>query len=252
MENSNGKERKILDMIVSEYSWEQILYKVIAWEGLDPWDLDIGALSGAFLSHIKRAKELDFRLPAKYILLASVLLRMKSEYIKMVRQEEPELEIEGAEIPGEVPAEIAPPKIEINAITAPPKRVPRRKIVVTELVDALRRSLAAQERREKKTRTRGGIVIEEDDITERIEGLYSKISGIMSSMKAEEVKFSGVVGKWDRNSIVDAFLPLVYLDHQRRVDCRQEELFKEILIKKTETARPGRLASLRMRRGRAG
>lgn len=240
---SNGKtEKKILEMIVSEYSWEQVLYKIIAWEGLDPWDLNIAALSSAFLTHIDKAKELDFRLPAKYVLIASVLLRMKSDYMKLIKRDEQE-DMETGEMagpePGEVPMDTEPPKLILNAITVPPKRMPRRKIVVAELVAALRRTLAAQDRREKKLRTRGRIEIVEEDITERIEGLYSRISEIMAGMKAEEVKFSGVVGKWERGRIVDAFLPLVYLDHQRRIDCRQEELFKEIMIRKAGKGKAG-------------
>lgn len=239
---NNGKtEKKILELIVSEYSWEQILYKIIAWEGLDPWDLDITRLSDSFFTHISGDKELDFRLPAKYVLIASVLLRMKSDHLRTIRQDEMDAALEGSGMEEGmpemgIPGETEPPKLILNAITVPPRRTPRRKIVVTELIAALRRTLATQERRERKLRQRGKIEIIEDDITERIEGLYARISEIMAGMKAEEIKFSGVVKKWERKEIIDAFLPLIHLNHQRRVDCRQEELFKEIMIRKAGKA----------------
>lgn len=240
MANNGNSEKKILEMIVSEYSWEQVLYKIIAWEGLDPWDLDIARLSNSFLMHISKARELDFRLPAKYVLIASVLLRMKSDYLRIIRHEEMETALEepGMEngMMEELEGQTEVPKLILNEITVPPKRMPRRKIVVTELVAALRRTLASQERRERKLRTRRKIEIAEEDIGERIENLYGRISEIMARMKAEEVKFSGVVKKWDRDGIIDTFLPLIHLDHQRRVDCRQEELFKEILIRKSGKA----------------
>jgi segregation and condensation protein A len=240
MANNGKSEKKILQMIISEYSWEQVLYKIIAWEGLDPWDLDIIRLSNSFMTHIADARDLDFRLPAKYVLIASVLLRMKSDYLRIIRQEEMEAALEEPgmeqEVPaGETEAQAEMPRLVLNEITVPPKRMPKRKIVVTELVAALRRTLASQERRERKLRARGKIEIAQDDIAERIESLYGRISEIMSRMKADEVKFSGVVKKWNRVEIIDTFLPLIHLNHQRRIDCRQEELFKEILIRK-----PGR------------
>lgn len=239
MANNGNSEKKILELIISDYSWEQVLYKVIAWEGLDPWDLDIIKLSDSFILHISKAKELDFRLPAKYILIAAVLLRMKSDYLRVARQEtDAAAEDTGMEdgMPEELPGQTEQPKLMLNAITVPPRRTPRRKIVVTELIAALRRTLASQERREMKLRERGRINIIQDDIEERIESLYKRISEIMKGLNAEEVKFSGIVKKWERREIIDAFLPLIHLDHEGRLDCRQEELFKEIFIRKREKA----------------
>lgn len=237
MENNGKTEKKILEMIISEYSWEQVLYKIIAWEGLDPWSLDIASLSNSFLMHISKTRELDFRLPAKYILIASVLLRMKSDYLRLARQEEEAVEELETGQDGAAPGDMEQPRlIALNPITVPPKRIPKRRIVVTELVAALRRTLASQERREVKLRARGRIEIMQEDISERIESLYTRISLIMARMNADEVKFSGVVRKWERGEIIDAFLPLIYLDHQKRVDCRQEEPFKEIFIRKPGNA----------------
>ena len=34
-----SQEKEIVNLMTSEYSWEQIIYKIVAWEGLDPWDL---------------------------------------------------------------------------------------------------------------------------------------------------------------------------------------------------------------------
>ncbi len=76
------EENKILDFITSEYSWEQVVYKIIAWEGLDPWDLDITRLSHAFLQYINKLKRMDFKIPAKYIIISSMLLRMKSDHLQ--------------------------------------------------------------------------------------------------------------------------------------------------------------------------
>ena len=54
----------IIDLMATGHSWEQVIYKIIAWEGLDPWDLDIKELSDSFVKYIEKLKELDFKIPA--------------------------------------------------------------------------------------------------------------------------------------------------------------------------------------------
>ncbi|HDD72606.1 MAG TPA: hypothetical protein ENG00_00780, partial [Candidatus Aenigmarchaeota archaeon] len=123
--------------------------------------------------------------------------------------------------------------IEINPITIPPRRQPRRKIVIDELMKALRSALRTSERRSmRKARRRKKISIHEENITARIASLYQKINDIISRLKRDEVEFSRVVERWERTEIVNTFLPLVYLDHQKKVRCRQEEIFNEIFIKR--------------------
>ncbi len=100
---------------------------------------------------------------------------------------------------------------------------------------ALRSALRTRERRMlRKKRARKKIHIENDNITHRINRLYQKINEMLSRIKKNEVKFSSVVDKWDRQNIIDNFLPLVFLEHERKVRCRQEEMFKDIFIKKRE------------------
>lgn len=240
-------EQKMLELMKSEYSWEQIIYTVIAQEGLDPWDVDIKALSNTFVEYIQKLQEMNFKIPAKYVIIAAVLLRMKSDHLQylgdLVRDafpideldvdmrqngQEPEPEIEGM-----VPEEPLGPDLQISAITVPPKRQPRRKIIVEDLIGALRRALRTEDRRDRRMRNRGEkIKIADDNITSRIAMLYNKINDIMSRMKKDEVQFSKLVNKWEKQEVVDTFLPLVFLDNQKKVSCEQEEIFREILIRR--------------------
>ncbi|MCX6814044.1 MAG: segregation/condensation protein A [Candidatus Aenigmarchaeota archaeon] len=236
-------EKEIMDLITSEYSWEQIIYKIIAWEGMDPWNLDLSLLSRSFLLYMNRMKELDFKIPAKYVVIAAVLLRMKSdhiEYLKMLTQGQEELGLleEGADpgmentMPETVNGEINMALASLN-VNVPSKRQPTRKVVAAELMAALRNALRTDERRsERSARRRGQIVINEENITERIELLYKKINSLLERLKEEEIEFSKLVKKWSREEILNTFVPLVYLDHEKKVHCRQEDLFKEIYIKK--------------------
>jgi segregation and condensation protein A len=233
-------EKDIMELITSEYSWEQIIYKIIAWEGMDPWNLDLSVLSRAFLVYVNRMKELDFKIPAKYVVIAAVLLRMKSdhiEYLKTLTQGQEELGMvmeEDSAVENQIPessnGEIG---MALASLNVPSKRVPVRKIVATELISALRNALRTDERRSARSaRRRGQIVINEDNITERIELLYRRIDTLLERLKDEEIEFSKLVKRWSREEILSTFIPLVHLDHEKKVNCRQEDLFREIYIRK--------------------
>jgi chromatin segregation and condensation protein Rec8/ScpA/Scc1 (kleisin family) len=196
-------------------------------------------------------KDLDFKIPAKYVVIAAVLLRMKSDHIEYLKtltqgqeleigmEDEPAIE---NQVPETTNGEISMALANINV---PSKRVPVRKIVATELIAALRNALRTDERRsERSARRRGQIVINEDNITERIELLYRRIDSLLDRLKEEEIEFSKLVKKWSRDEILSTFVPLVHLDHEKKVHCRQEDMFAEIFIKKLpekaapENARP--------------
>jgi len=184
------------------------------------------------------------------VIIAAVLLRMKSDHLQylgdLVQDAFPvdELDVdltsngqeENQEIEGMVPEAPLGPELEINAITIPPKRQPRRKIIVDDLMGALRRALGAEQRRNRRIRkNREKIQIKNDNITHRIAHLYNRINDIMGRMNKDEVEFSKLVKKWEKREVVETFIPLVFLDNQRKLSCRQEEMFWEIMIKKGES-----------------
>jgi len=222
------KESDIMQMIISDQSWEQIISEIITAEALDPWDLDISRLSDRFAAHIGKLEIMDFKVPAKYVIIAAVLLRMKSDDLQLLDfGREPEDDFE-PEIAGS-----GIERVSVSPLALPPRRVVHRKIVVEELIAALRRVLATQERREVRARIRPSIEISDFDIEERINSLYTRISALMGQMNnSRELKFSEVVPKWERGHIIDTFLPLMYLDNSRKLHCRQEEFFKDIFIGK--------------------
>jgi chromatin segregation and condensation protein Rec8/ScpA/Scc1 (kleisin family) len=242
-------EEKIMGFITSEYSWEQVIYKVIAWEGLDPWNLDLVKLSDSFLIYLAKLKEMDFKIPAKYVIISAVLLRMKSDHLQYlgdlvedsfamdIIEDELESHIESGA--GEAEDGLLESNgingFVVNPITVPPKRQPRRKVVVDDLVSALRRVLRADTRRELRSRRhREKIDVRDDNITHRISTLYHKINEILGRINREEVEFSKLVDRWERQEVVDTFLPLVFLDHERRVNATQEEMFEEIYVRKAD------------------
>ncbi|MBI4177342.1 MAG: segregation/condensation protein A [Candidatus Aenigmarchaeota archaeon] len=215
-------EEKILKLVVRDHSWEQIIFHLIEAEGLDPKDVDLEVLAKSFVEYINKLEELDFHIPAKMVIIAAVLLRMKSDKLGF----EKELVMPDVEQKPE-PIE----KIETMPLNVPLRRQPKRKVSVQELIEALRRIVETKEKKERKfLRMQERIEITEEDITERIDRLYSKIAWILDRMYGSPLPFSKLVGEWKRKNVVKHFVPLLQLAHQGKVDIAQEDFFKEILI----------------------
>ncbi len=234
-------EKKIMDLITSEYSWEQVIYKIIAWEGLDPWNLNLQILSTSFVNYLLKMKELDFKVPAKYLIITAVLLRMKSDHLQYIgdvvseymNEDEETGEEDGTAIEDDLNGLGEQEKFEVTPVTVPPKRHPRRKIMITELITALRAVLKTEKKRERRIEKRTGkIVIEEDKIAKSIDHIYAKINEIMKNLKDEDIKFTDLVENNKRESIINTFIPVIYLDHAKKIDVQQKEVFDEIYIRK--------------------
>jgi len=214
-------------MVLKESTWDEILEYVITEEGMDPWNIDIVKLADVFADYVKNTSKIDFRIPARVIIIAAVLLRMKTEILMMEEEKKTEEKKNDGAI------------IDISKVPdldAPIKRIPRRKVTLDELVGALEKAFRTKKIREtKKIRARRKVeeLLEGEyvDIEKRIEDLYSRISGILGRLKKGEMTFTELVPKWQRNDIVDNFLPLLYLSNEGKITCEQKELFKEIYIK---------------------
>ncbi|MCK5019427.1 MAG: segregation/condensation protein A [Candidatus Peribacteraceae bacterium] len=231
-------EKKVLDYITAEYSWEQVIYEIVAWEGLDPWDLDIEKLTEGFLKYLKNIKEVDFRVPAKFIMVAAILLKMKSDYLRafkeqVVKETEDEMKKQMEE---DLVIKDDGEPFEISPINVPPRREPVRGIVVSELVNALKKVLRSHDRKERRRdKLRNNIDITGDNINDRIKTLYGRINNLLLRVKNKELEFSKLVGKeWTRENVVNNFVPLVHLEQQKKVTSRQDEMFEEIWVRRRD------------------
>lgn len=214
-EKKNIEESHLIKTIIVGADWEEVLTMIIEEEGIDPMDIDIVKLVDAFLNYLKTLKKFDFRIPARFILIAAILLRMKCEVLKIKDIEERKEE--------KSPIDINVPLIELPII-----RRPTRPIALTELIDALNKVIQFEERKKLRTlRLRKAVetlIEEEEDIEARINKIYDEI-------KTKKInKFSELVGEWKREKIVYKFIPLLHLNQSGKITCEQQEEFGEIFI----------------------
>lgn len=220
------EEKDIVKMASTESNWEEVLEYIITEEGMDPWDIDIVKLADALLEYIGQMQVLDFRVPSRIIIISAILLRMK--VIFLLEEKKGEDEVKGKE---EELIDLS----QVPDLDTPIKRVPKRKVTLDELVSALEKAFRTREIREtKQVRARKRVeelLEDEEDIEERIDKLYMQISSILDELKGGEITFEKLVPKWERDVIVDKFLPLLHLSQQGKVTCEQKEIFKDIFIK---------------------
>jgi len=218
-------ESSLLKVIIEKESWEEVIYYIVNIEKIDPWNVDVAKLCDGFISFIRRAKELDFKIPAKVVFVASILLRMKAEYLLM--KEEEEIEKKEEEIP-----EFFDIKPEMLKLAYPIKRIPRRQVTLSELILALKRIMDLEKKRkERKERLSQKLqkgIDWEEDIEKRIQIVLQKIEELY--VKKGKVEFREIVERWEREEIVKSFLPLLHLEKNKEIKTEQEDFFKEIWI----------------------
>jgi len=228
------EEKNLLEMIINEESWEELIYNIVSYEGMDPWDVDIIKLADSFLKYIEDFKTLDFRIPAKVVLVAAILLKLKSEALSPMKVEEMQYFPES----GLTVDEFNQIREELSKLSLklPIERHVKRKVTLDELIDALNKAMKVEVKKERIKRVLGkrikAEIGEEEDIEVRINDLMSEIDGLLLKLQSDKVEFSKIVEKWERDDIVRHFMPLLYLSSRGKVETDQEEFFKEILISK--------------------
>lgn len=221
------KEENILKVIIEKESWEEIIYYIVSIEKLDPWDVDLVKLTDGFIKFLSQVEELDFRIPAKVVFVACILLRLKAE--SLILFEDSERFDESEKTKEEIKM------LEIRELGVPLIRIPKRQVTLEELIVALRKALTVVERREerkRRARIRVEAEITGENIKERIEKVMNKINELVVNLNREKIAFRELVPKWERKEIVYNLIPILHLDQDRKIETEQEEIFKEIWIKK--------------------
>jgi len=218
---SQPNSESIIRTIVLGADWEEALTAIVVEQGLDPLSLDVTKLTDAFMIYLNRLKSFDFRIPARFILIAAILLNMKCE--ALLQEEEERLD-------KLVAAAAAQLNLASPLLIPPVSRQTARPVSLTDLIAALNKTFEIKRKKEPLLALHGKHVPIEMpkraiDIEHKIKEIYERIrrKGI--------IKFSDLVPVWHRAEIIASFIPLLYLANRGKVACEQKDMFKEITIK---------------------
>lgn len=206
---------KVLELIVNGSDFESVLKEILVEQGLDPWNLDIVLMADSLLKYMSQMEFINFRIPARFIIVSAILLRMKSETLIYVEPEPKE-----------------PETIDLSnlqLLEMPVKRIPTRNITFDELVHAINKVLnethAKEEirlnREQKIENIKRLVELEVDDYVDRIYGEIQKMR--------KTTYYTLTHGKEPIES-AKYFVAMLHLATQQKVSVHQQVLFEDIDI----------------------
>jgi segregation and condensation protein A len=188
---------------------------------------------------VKKLKKLDFRISGKIILAAAVLLRIKSSRLleedlnhlnQLIAQSEAHDDDFFEDIhDGPNYRDIDNDKFRLIPKTPQPRK---RKVSVYDLVEALEKALEVKQRRIVIHDIETNVKVPEKpiDITVIIEEVYEEIRKMIAKHKLQKLDFAQLVPTGEKKDKVYAFMPLLYLDTQRKIDLEQKDHLGNIEI----------------------
>src|SRR3990167_2562478 len=229
-------EQKIFDIIFKgdEVTWQSLILDLVRVQNMDPWDIDVSKLSQEFIGMLKKMQELDLRISGKVVLAAAILLKMKSNYLmerdimNFDKLMHPEEYTEDAlyEEPKRLDIDLS--KVRLIPRTPQPRK---RKVSIYELVEALKLALEVKNRRRQILDSIQIPLPEKKvDISIIIEQLYKNIEKILDIEGT--MTFSQLIPTNKKEDILNAFIPILHLSNQQKIDLYQQEHFGEIEITK--------------------
>ena len=238
------KQEQIHDLLFNrELGWQEIIYDLINTEQLDPWDIDIIVLADKYLDKISTIEEADFFVSSKVLLAASLLLRIKSEillnrYIKSIddilfgKKDQPKYSLERIELDENIPELI------------PRSPLPRfRKVTLKELMESLNKAIITENRKIKREivsrntlrETAFSLPKRKFSIKDKITEVYRNLMDLFKINKDKnKVSYDEFINN-NKDEKLNSFLPLLYLEDQKKVWLEQRNPFEEIYIWMKET-----------------
>jgi len=220
-----------IETMVSKPTWKDILMDLISSNRIDPWNIDILELADAFIARVREMERMDFVVQANVILAASILLKYKSNYLKMLDYQS---DLTDFVTGGELLQETDVVSIEeLPQLTLSSRIPPKRQITLDELVDEMERVIKYEDI-ERVRIPRGSIVetvdleLHQHDIERDMELILEKVRENTDSEGWS--LFSRVVEGSSLQEVVYTLMCLLHLVQMNNVDIRQDEMFGEIFI----------------------
>jgi segregation and condensation protein A len=200
----------------------EVLVELAKRGELDPWDIDIARTTEKFLEYIDSLERRDLRIPARTLLYASILLRMKSDSMEGGEELAPEPE----------PDEEWTVEEKIDQLPQPPvRRHTKRPVTLEELISELKnaemvgRRKAMRERWPQSPAEKAMDLSHEEGIEDHIEALGFLLDEMLGS--SERVSFSDI----KKGEGIMNYVSLLFMAHRKQVWLEQEEFFGELYIK---------------------
>jgi segregation and condensation protein A len=218
-EDSGEKVREL------ELEPTEVLVELARRGDIDPWDIDIARATEKFLQYMDSLQRRDLRIPARTLLYASILLRMKSDSMEGAQEVLlPEEDLDEVLAEAE---EVAAPELP----QPPVRRRTKRPVTLEELISELKKAEMVGRRKAMRERWISPVekaldLSHEEGIEERIKVLGPILDDMLASSQSvplADIKEGDVVGN---------YVSLLFMAQRRQVWLEQPEFFGELFIKR--------------------
>jgi len=181
---------------------------------------------------------MNFRLSGKVVLAGAILLKLKAERLgvdQLLSLTNPEQftqdNIEEDTTDFDIEKHFTKAELDLRI-----PGVRKRKVTVFELVDALKKALAVDEKRQQRIAAwhnqliRPLPEIKKVNIFEKIEAVFLRLKYYVKKFKKTTVEFEELVPSKGKKDIIWTFIPLLHLANQEKVTLRQDEPFGTIYV----------------------
>ncbi|MEM3829976.1 MAG: segregation/condensation protein A [Conexivisphaerales archaeon] len=196
--------------------WEYLISEIIREENINPLDIDISLLSDKFLQVTNYLIRTDFHKAGKFVFIASILLRLKSQYLlsyvlgKTKTYENSYNYVKSKPFPIVIPS-------KLNIIRSRP-------ITISELIQYIKRAILIR----KEEAISFQIKLNEIKLSHNIERLSKLLSSIFK--KENSISFIALMNGKSWAEIADTFISANFLFSQGKIELYQKEPFDDILI----------------------
>ena len=211
--------------LIDQPAWKTILVDLVKSAKMNPWDIDVSELTAKYLKKINQLEHNSLRVPANAILACAILVKTKSKYLKLSSIEEEEEEDKGiSEEQRELFLEELPDLIANRSLR-------EGRISLDELVDSIEGIIQQTDSKKGVTRNIPRMELDFDttSIEERLEEVFDLIKNKADSQGI--VLFDDLVTNKENDSIIDTFLPVLFLMNSGKILAYQEEFFGSIFVK---------------------
>lgn len=220
--SSEDSQEKIKEL---ELEPTEVLVELARRGDIDPWDIDIARATEKFLQYMDSLQRRDLRIPARTLLYASILLRMKSDSMEGASEVLlPEEDLE--EVLAEADEVVAP------QLPQPPvRRRTKRPVTLEELISELKKAEMVGRRKAMRERWISPVekaldLSHEEGIEERIKVLGPILDDMFTSSQSvplADIKEGDVVGN---------YVSLLFMAQRRQVWLEQQEFFGDLFIRR--------------------
>ncbi|MFW9850942.1 MAG: hypothetical protein ACFFF4_17580 [Candidatus Thorarchaeota archaeon] len=194
-----------------------LLTDVLQLDKVEPWNIDVGKLVGAFLREMKRIGDIDFRVSGNALYSASVIFMRKTRELVELGILPPETDEDDDDF--EIP------------MIHPPFRLTNRRVTLQELLIAMDRVLSKGVRtRSSPTRRRVRTKVDPLTFTMEInrvnveENIAEVLADLRKIMKVDEiVRFRDILLNNTRKEIVRVFFAILHLFARAYIDIWEDE-----------------------------